>query len=133
MSSEDIVHKKERLYWIDKFNKFNETLDIYRTIIITKTTCGKEEIANALQQEGYDIYISSDDNLDFDIFLQKHSRIFLTTISEFYNYTPVVLKIMSNEHNMLILDNITLNVDNIIESIKNKEKIKDNYYVWKTT
>ncbi len=132
MTSEEIADKEESIKWIEQFNDFNEQIDIYRTIIITSTIKKKERICELLEIQGYDVYTSAYNDADFDTFLQKNSRIFLTTIAEFYNCTPDTLNIMSNEHNLLVLDNISFNTDNIIKSIKNKERLKDNYYIWET-
>lgn len=110
--------------WIEAFNEYNRTLDIYRTIIITKN---KEELYEALIQEEYDVFNKS---ANFDEFIEEQRRILIISIEDFRNYSLETLYLVRGEHNFIIIDNESS--DEVLNTLKNinNTTLKDNYYIW---
>ena len=110
--------------WIEEFNEYNKTLDIYRTIIITKN---KKDIYEALIQEEYDVFIKS---ANFDEFIKEQRRILIISIEDFRKYSLETLCLIRGEHNFIIIDNESS--DEVLSSLKNinNTTLKDNYYIW---
>lgn len=129
-----------RIEWIDQFNEFVRTIDIYRTIIITKTIEDKIDLYNVLRDHEYSVFKTNyilADEIEFEIFIEKNRRIFITTFDEFCNYSPIALKNISDEHNFLILDRLVDyeydHVTKIFMTIrKDHMPLKPNYVVWQS-
>ena len=110
--------------WIEEFNEYNKTIDIYRTIIITKN---KEEIYEALIKEEYDVFIKS---ANFDEFIEEQRRIIIISIEDFRNYSLETLYMVRGEHNFIIIDDESS--DEVLSTLKNinNTTLKENYYIW---
>jgi len=110
--------------WIEAFNEYNKTLDIYRTIIITRK---KEEVYEALIQEEYDVFNKS---ANFDEFIEEQRRIIIISIEDFRNYSLETLYMIQGEHNFIIIDNEWS--DEVLSTLKNinNTTLKENYYIW---
>jgi hypothetical protein len=110
--------------WIDTFNEYNKTCDIYRTIIITKN---KEDVYNSLLKEEYDVFNKSD---DFNQFIEEQRRIMIITIEDFRNYSLDTLYLIRGEHNFMIIDSEwSEEVLNTLKNVNNTT-LKENYYIW---
>jgi hypothetical protein len=132
---------ENNLAWIAQFDAFNAKLDIYRTVIITETVYEKEQLYELLDTHGYSVYKTNytlADDYEFDIFLIQTQRIFITTITEYYNYSPKGLENIVDEHNFLILYNLrerkaTLTTA-LFTSLKAASKcLKLEYFIWMVT
>ena len=110
--------------WIEAFNEYNKTLDIYRTIIITRK---KEEVYEALIQEEYDVFNKGS---NFDEFIEEQRRIIIISIEDFRNYSLETLYMIQGEHNFIIIDNEWS--DEVLSTLKNinNTTLKENYYIW---
>lgn len=107
--------------WIDTFNEYNKTLDIYRTLIITKR---KEEIYDALIEEEYDVFNKS---ANIEDFIKSQKRILIIDIEDFRDYSLDTLHTICGEHNFIIVDNEWS--DEVLKNVKNSS-LKENYYIW---
>lgn len=110
--------------WIDKFNEYNKTFDIYRTIIITRK---REEIYDSLMIEEYDVF---DKNADVYDFIESNKRILLINLDDFRDYSIEMLHVIRGEHNFIIVDNEFS--DEVLTTLKNVKNttLKENYYIW---
>jgi hypothetical protein len=133
------LHSDENnLTWIAQFDAFNANLDIYRTVIITETIYEKEQLYDLLYAHGYSVYKTNyalADDYEFEIFLAQNRRIFITTITEYYNYSPKGLENMVDEHNFLILYNLRERearpTTTLFTALKTASKcLKLEYFVW---
>lgn len=133
-----LQNDENNLSWIAQFDAFNTKLDIYRTFIITETIYEKEQLYELLDSQGYSVYKTNyalADDYEFDIFLIQNRRIFITTISEYYNYSPNGLEKIVDEHNFLILYNICSRearlASTFFTSLKTASKcLKLEYFIW---
>lgn len=110
--------------WIEKFNEYNKTFDIYRTIIITTNT---EEIYESLIEEEYDVFYKSG---NFDEFIEEQKRIIIIGIEDFRNYSLDTLYMIRGEHNFIVIDDeFSEEVLNTLKHVNNTT-LKENYYIW---
>lgn len=133
-----LQNDENNLTWIAQFDAFNARLDIYRTVIITETIYEKEQLYELLDRQGYSVYKTNyalADDYEFEIFLTQNRRIFITTITEYYNYSPKGLENMVDEHNFLIVYNLrereAILTTTLFTSLKIASKcLKLDYFVW---
>lgn len=110
--------------WIDTFNEYNKTLDIYRTLIITKK---KKDLYDALIEEDYDVFIKS---ANIEEFIKAQKRIIIIDIEDFRDYSFDELYIICGEHNFIIVDNEwSKEVLTTFKNVRNSS-LKENYYIW---
>lgn len=110
--------------WIEKFNEYNKTFDIYRTIIITKN---KNDVCDALIKEEYDVFYK---NSNFYEFVEEQKRIIIIDIEDFRNYSLEMLYMIRGEHNFIVIDNELS--EEVLKTFKNinNATLKENYYIW---
>lgn len=110
--------------WIETFNEYNKTLDIYRTLIITRK---KADIYDELIKEEYDVFNTS---ANVNEFIEAQKRILIIDIEDFRNYSLEMLYVICGEHNFIIVDNEWS--DEVLSTLKNVKNstLKENYYIW---
>ena len=137
MGSVQFLESTEKLSWIQQYNQFNEEFNIYRTVVVTNNRMILNYLHDLLQKEDFSVFktCSGSPAYDYETFLRKLYRIFFITSSELLDSSEDFMKILMDEHNFIILENLnyeeTENVMNLLKKAKKTGFLeKHPYYIW---